>query len=138
MERDLDFSEQFLVDTCHIFESTLHSAGYLGSSFWIHSYPEIGISYKGLGIPRTISIIFDGFLYVEVKRTNWWRNLRSSKNGFIVEGVGKYFGVVPPSEALSMRDKLVWNHDVLTSHLMPVITGKLWIDELLQSRQTNR
>lgn len=129
---ELNNAESCFIETIRAF-GFLFNEGYHGKRFSIGGR-EPGITLENHVINRTIHIYWleEGLLNVKIKREKLFGNM-SSKEFSIRDYYGhfncEHIRLNPPLGRYNIMKK---NADFIQQHLMKVIRGELWIDELIK------
>ena len=107
----------------------LRKIGYSGARFGIYS-PEPGFVMEHLHRPRSVSVSYTGAVHVAIGRQPKLLEFAKEKSlWFSLQQVYSQFGSEDLSKHPQAVDKIA---AFMQEHLVPVLDGRMWIDDLLR------
>ncbi len=132
---ELNSAELGFIEIIRAF-SFLFKEGYHGNQFSLGGR-EPGIIFENWVANRIVHVYWseNGFLDVSIKRKKIFAKPNSIE--FSIRDCYKYFNCdhIRHSPPIGSLNILKINADFIQQHLMPVIKGEMWIDELLKQRK---
>ena len=129
---DLSKGEKFFIDVCRKFNFLL-KLNYTGQDFCLNGR-EYWVTFENSLIKRKVIIILEEPLQFNVyfEREKWFAfNLQSVKFSIIDTYSTFNCEYLNNIESYKMIER---NAEFIQQHLMPVIKGEIWIDELIKKK----
>lgn len=126
--------EIFFIEVMRKFDF-LRNVGYEVSDLWIGGRVPL-IVFRNRSVKRTICIDVEESLRVTIERGRN-RALGRHERSFAIENIYKMLGCPELDNYRgTIAEELETRAKFIKDYLMPVITGELWIDELVKQRQS--